>query len=97
MSILTFVKAELRAACTAPDNLFLYVSPSYSNGPNLALAMIRFNDLPLPIGFQTAKVSSQDGPEDVPYGLTDLTQALRTTLHPLMVSLCVKTKEILYV
>ena len=39
------------------------------------------------IGFESAKVSVQDAPDDVPYGLTDLTQAIRTTLHPLMVSL----------
>ena len=37
------------------------------------------------IGFQVAKVGTQDAAEGVPYGLTDLTQALRTTLHPLMV------------
>ena len=38
------------------------------------------------IGFKNAKASVNDHPENVPYGLTDLTAAIKTTLHPLMVS-----------
>lgn len=37
------------------------------------------------IGFKNAKTGVNDHPENVPYGLTDLTAAVRTTLRPLMV------------